>query len=114
LSEHIEISTYDLAEDIKEIAYKMVDLEDAFIDLCFKDGSIQGITAGETKQYIRYIANTRWTQLGFSGTLYSVDSNPLSWLDWVINGKEHTNFFEARPTDYSKASLTEGDETEGW
>jgi ribonucleoside-diphosphate reductase beta chain len=64
------------------------------------------------KNYIRYIANSRWTQLGFSGTLYEDNKvNPLEWLDWVINAVEHTNFFEARPTEYSKGTLTndEGD-----
>ena len=37
---------------------------------------------------------------------YKIKENPLSWLDWVINGVEHTNFFENRATEYSKGSIT--------
>ena len=31
-------------------------------------------------------------------------SNPLTWLDTMLNGVEHMNFFEGRATEYSKAS----------
>jgi ribonucleoside-diphosphate reductase beta chain len=87
-------------------AKDMVELEDKFIDLCFAMGDIEGLSAADMKQYIRYITNKRWTQLGFDGTLYGeVSENPLKWLDWVINGQEHTNFFEAKPTEYTKASV---------
>lgn len=97
----------NIEEDVSKIAFKMVELEDKFIDLCFKEGGIEGLTASEVKSYIRFIANKRWHQLGFKGYLYELNKeNPLKWLDWVINGVEHTSFFEARPTDYSKASLT--------
>lgn len=101
---------------LRGVASKMVELEDAFIDLCFKDHeeAIQGITPEEVKQYIRFIANRRWQQLGFEGELYPDQKNPLEWLDWVINGKEHTNFFEARPTDYSKGTLTGTDDEIEW
>lgn len=97
----------DFELDIVRVADRMVLLEDAFIDLCFSQGGIQGLTADEVKKYIRFIANKRWTQLGFSGSLYEDSKeNPLEWLDWVVNGVEHTNFFEARSTEYSKGALT--------
>jgi len=35
-----------------------------------------------------------------------IDDNPLTWLDEILNGVEHTNFFENRVTEYSKASTT--------
>jgi ribonucleoside-diphosphate reductase beta chain len=35
-----------------------------------------------------------------------IDTNPLPWLDEILNGVEHTNFFENRVTEYSKASTT--------
>ena len=115
LLEHPEISTYDLREDIRTIATKMIALEDAFVDLCFGNGGITGITPEEIKYYIRFIAQKRWEQLGFNGQLGQYNGgNPLPWLDWVVNGTEHTNFFEARPTEYSKGSLTDDDEDAGW
>ena len=32
------------------------------------------------------------------------NKNPLTWLDTMLNGVEHMNFFEGRATEYSKAS----------
>jgi ribonucleoside-diphosphate reductase beta chain len=37
---------------------------------------------------------------------YQVEKNPLPWLDHIINGVEHTNFFESRATEYAKGALT--------
>jgi ribonucleoside-diphosphate reductase beta chain len=64
---------------------------------------VEGLTAQEVKQYIRYIADRRLIQLGLSG-IYHVSKNPLPWLDEMLNAVEHTNFFENRATEYSKAS----------
>ena len=36
--------------------------------------------------------------------IYDVKENPLKWLDTMLNGVEHMNFFEGRATEYSKAS----------
>jgi ribonucleoside-diphosphate reductase beta chain len=33
-----------------------------------------------------------------------VTENPLPWLQSLLSGVEHANFFEARATEYSKAS----------
>ena len=44
-------------------------------------------------------------QLGLN-QLYHVSKNPLPWLDEMLNAVEHTNFFENRATEYSKASTT--------
>ncbi len=33
-----------------------------------------------------------------------MEANPLPWLDAMLNGVEHTNFFENRATEYSKAA----------
>ena len=38
--------------------------------------------------------------------LYRIEKNPLPWLDEMLNAAEHTNFFENRATEYSKASTT--------
>jgi hypothetical protein len=36
--------------------------------------------------------------------IYRVVANPLPWLDAMLNGAEHTNFFENRSTEYSRAA----------
>jgi ribonucleoside-diphosphate reductase beta chain len=55
------------------------------------------------KQYIRYIGDRRLTQLGLQ-PIYRIEANPLPWMDAMLNGVEHANFFENRATEYSRAS----------
>jgi len=81
----------------------IIDHEDAFIDLTFELGGVEGLTADQVKAYIRYIADRRLTQLGMQ-PIYRVAKNPLPWMDEMLNGAEHANFFEARATEYSKAA----------
>ena len=81
-----------------------VELEDKFIDLAYEMGEIEGLSKEEVKQYIRYIADRRLLQLGLK-TNFKVKENPLPWLEWVLNGADHTNFFENRVTEYEVAGL---------
>ncbi len=105
ISENKHIWTPDLQQTLLSACRDMVALEDAFIDTCFGKGTIPGLTAEQVKQYIRYIADRRLGDLGLD-PLYNV-SNPLGWLDVMINAKEHTNFFENRATEYSKGTIVE-------
>mgnify|MGYP006448529497 CR=1 FL=1 len=38
--------------------------------------------------------------------LYNIEKNPLPWMDEMLNAVEHTNFFEGRATEYSRAATT--------
>ena len=107
IQENPEIDTPELRSQIVKIAREMVSHEDAFIDLAFEMGPVQGLDAGQVKQYIRYIADRRLVQLGLV-PIYNVVENPLPWIDEMTAGVEHSNFFEARSTEYSKAA-TEGE-----
>ncbi|WP_321395410.1 ribonucleotide-diphosphate reductase subunit beta [Emcibacter sp.] len=103
VKENSEIWTDELQADLTDACRTIVEHEDAFIDLAFELGDIEGLTAAEVKNYIRYIADRRLSQLGLS-PIYYVGNNPLPWMDEILNGIEHTNFFENRATEYSKAS----------
>ena len=103
IQENIDLSTDDFKAEIYQACREMVDLEDRFLDLVFKQGDIPGLTKKEMQQYIRYIADRRLLQLGLK-TNYNVKENPLNWLDDVL-GVEHQNFFEGRATTYMKAGL---------
>lgn len=105
IDENKRIWKNDLKAEIYQAAIDMVDLEDKFIELAFKQGGIEGLTQDGVKQYIRYIADRRLLQLGLKPK-FKVKENPLTWLDWILNGVEHTNFFENRATEYSKGALT--------
>ena len=103
IDENQEIWTEDLQRDLYKACETIVTHEDAFIDLAFEQGGIEGLEAEEVKAYIRYIADRRLSQLGLQ-PIYRSEKNPLPWLDVMLNGVEHTNFFENRATEYSKAA----------
>jgi ribonucleoside-diphosphate reductase beta chain len=89
--------------DIVENCRTVVALEDTFIDLAFEAGEVKGMTPDDIKAYIRFIADWRLRQLHLP-ELYGVKENPLPWLQSMLSGVEHANFFEARSTEYSKAA----------
>lgn len=90
-------------ERVKEIALKMVDLEDKFIDLAYGLFEPENLPKEDVKKYIRYIADRRLIAMGIKG-VFKVKKNPLPWVDGML-GVTHTNFFEQRVTDYAKGSL---------
>ena len=104
-AEHPRIVDDSFKQEIYDMARNVVKLEDKFIDLAYKLDGIQGLSGEEVKQYIRYIADRRLLQLGLK-TNFKVKDNPLPWLEWVLNGADHTNFFENRVTEYEVAGLT--------
>ncbi len=95
--------TKSVADDIVDCCKTVVGLEDKFIDLAFSAGEIQGMTPDNIKAYIRFIADWRLRQLGLP-EVYQAKENPLPWLQSMLSGVEHANFFEARSTEYSKAA----------
>ncbi|MBA4211198.1 MAG: ribonucleotide-diphosphate reductase subunit beta [Parvibaculum sp.] len=103
VDENPEIWTDKLQQDIYKACETIIHHEDAFIDLAFEMGGVEGLSAQEVKDYIRYIADRRLVQLNLQ-PIYRTERNPLPWMDEMLNGIEHTNFFENRATEYSKAS----------
>ena len=98
--------------EIYTIATKMTELEDKFIDLSFAMGEMPDLTADDVKKYIRYICDRRLISLGLKG-IWKVKTNPLPWVEEMINAPTHGNFFENRVTDYAKGAIT-GDWQEVW
>jgi len=92
-----------VADDIVDCCKTVVGMEDRFIDLAFEMGSVQGMTPDDIKTYIRFIADWRLRQLELP-EVYGIKENPLPWLQVLLSGVEHANFFEARATEYSKAA----------
>lgn len=103
IDENRHIWTDELKGTLYRACEEMVQLEDRFIDTCFSMGTVPGLTPEEVKQYIRYTADKKLNDLGLH-KIYNV-TNPLSWLDVMVNAKEHTNFFENRATEYAKGAV---------
>jgi ribonucleoside-diphosphate reductase beta chain len=99
-------------DDVVEAAEAMVNLEEKYIDKMFEMGDIEGIKAGDLKQFIRKRTNEKLTELGYIdlGSYFSYDVKAAANLDWfyhLTGGVTHTDFFAIRPTDYSKAGENE-------
>ncbi|PZW48771.1 ribonucleoside-diphosphate reductase beta chain [Humitalea rosea] len=105
VQENPEIWTEQFRADLYQICSTIVDHEDAFIDLAFELGGVQGLDAESVKRYIRFIADRRLQQLGLE-EMYHIERNPLPWLDEMLNAVEHMNFFEGRATEYSRAATS--------
>lgn len=105
--EHPRIVDDEFKAEIYEMARLSVKLEDKFTDLAYQmgEGKIEGLESDEVKQYVRYITDRRLLQLGMKPN-FKVKENPLPWLEWILNGADHTNFFENRVTEYEVAGLT--------
>ena len=103
IEENSDINIEELQRDLYIACNTMIEHEDAFIDRAFELGNVEGLRAEEVKKYIRYIADIRLNQLKLQ-PIYKIGENPLPWMDEMLNAVEHTNFFENRATEYSKAS----------
>ena len=98
--EHPRIVNDEFKKDLYEMFRTGIKLEDKVIDNAFQMGPVEGLTSEEVKKYIRYIADRRLIQLGLKGN-WKVKKNPVPWLEWVLNGASHKNFFEGTVTDYN-------------
>lgn len=89
---------------IYETATTTVAHEDAFIDLAYKGCDIEGLSAEDTKKYIRYLTDRRLIQLGLKG-IFKVKKNPIIWIEAILNAPTHDNFFEQRVANYEVGGL---------
>lgn len=95
--------------DIHEIIGEAVAVETQFVQEALAS-NLLGINSGEMQQYVHFVADQLLLDLGVS-KLYDA-TNPF---DWMVNlGLQgHTNFFEARNSQYNKAGVgADGDEKE--
>ena len=104
IEENPEVVNDDLKAMAYDTARKVVQMEDAFIDLCFSVGKVSCLNADDLKKYIRYVCDYRMQQLGFKAQ-FGVKSNPIEWMDQVT-GNTFGNFFETTTVQYSKANLS--------
>ena len=103
VEEYPEAWADDLAGEIRQACETIIEHEDAFIDLAFELGEVEGLSPDEVKRYIRFIADRRMTQLGLE-PVFKIGKNPLPWMDEMLNAVEHANFFENRATEYTRGA----------
>ena len=69
IEENPDVWTPQFQKELYEACSTIVEHEDAFIDLAFEMGGIEGLTAAEVKDYIRYIADRRFRSAWSEGRL---------------------------------------------
>ena len=106
--EHPRIVNDDFKASIYQMFRDAVKLEDKVIDLAYEMGNLEGLSAAEVKQYIRYLADRRLIQLGLKPN-FKVKTNPLPWMEEMLSGSSISNFFEKRVTDYNAHGLAGND-----
>lgn len=99
-----EVEIIQLFDIIEALVGRYVEAEHEFLDLVYAMGDQEDLVKGEAKDYISYLGELRKFQIGMI-TASEVRTNPLPWMEWMLTGAKHGNFFEKRITDYSHTGL---------
>ena len=110
MTEHPEFKTKKLVKEIEDAAHLALKLEFDFIDKVFEMGDLENLGREELKNFIRHRVNTKMADLGLKPIIPAeeIDKGALKtmkWFDAVIAGKQQTDFFANRVTNYSKGHL---------
>lgn len=105
LEEKSELNTHELKEDIKQAALLSLKLELDFIDKVYEMGDLDGCSKYDLVSFIKYRVNTKMQDLGYESIVNGIDDasiKRMKWFDSLSAGKQHTDFFASRVTNYSK------------
>jgi ribonucleoside-diphosphate reductase beta chain len=110
MKENPKFKTKKLIKEIENAAQLALQLEFDFIDKVFEMGDLENLGKDELKNFIRHRVNTKMADLGLEPIIPAseIDKGALKtmkWFDAVIAGKQHTDFFANRVTNYSKGHL---------
>ena len=96
--ENPQLWTEEFKREIIDLIMDGVTYEKLYAEDTMPRGML-GMNASLFKQYVEFIANRRFNQIGlpeqFSGVV-----NPFPWMSEVLDLKKEKNFFETRVTEY--------------
>ena len=72
---------------------------------------ILGMNAEMFKEYLQFIANRRFMQIGLAEQYPNVQ-NPFPWMSEVLDLKKEKNFFETRVIEYQTGGTLSWDDEE--
>jgi len=108
IEENPEIKTPELEAAINEAALLSLKLELDFIKKCYELGDLEGCSQYDLEHFIKNRINTKLGDLGYPGIITNIDVTAverMKWFDALSAGKQHTDFFANRVTNYSKGHL---------
>ena len=107
MKEKPELNTPELKEDIRQAALLSLKLELDFIDKVYEMGDLEGCTKYDLVSFIKHRTNTKMADLGYDPVVNDIDMDAIQrmkWFDSLSAGKQHTDFFANRVTNYSKGA----------
>ena len=105
LEEKPELKTPELEAAINEAALLSLQLELDFIDKVYEMGDLEGCPKEDLISFIKHRVNAKMGDLGYRPIVNGIDVNAIErmkWFDHLSAGKQHTDFFANRVTNYSK------------
>ena len=108
IKEKPELKTPELEAAINEAALLSLQLELDFINKAFELGDLEGCSKDDLINFIKNRVNTKLGDLGYKPIIDDIDMNAvdrMKWFDHLSAGKQHTDFFANRVTNYSKGHL---------
>ena len=105
LEEKPELKTPELEAAINEAALLSLKLELDFIEKVYEEGDLEGCSKDDLISFIKHRVNTKMGDLGYRPIVNGIDVKAIErmkWFDHLSAGKQHTDFFANRVTNYSK------------
>lgn len=99
-------------EHIQELRDMMKEAVDTEIEwgMYIVGDKIDGLNKQLIERYIKYLSNDRLNMLGLEPLYPEIDSDPIPWVAKMANSNGiKSDFFEAHPTSYTKASAVKDD-----
>jgi ribonucleoside-diphosphate reductase beta chain len=109
IEENPYLKTKELEAAINEAALLSLKLELDFIDKVFELGDLEGCSKYDLQNFIKNRVNTKLGDLGYNPIITDIDLTAverMKWFDHLSAGKQHTDFFANRVTNYSKGTMT--------
>jgi len=103
------LKTKELEAAINEAALLSLKLELDFIDKVYELGDLEGCSKYDLQNFIKNRVNTKLGDLGYNSIVTDIDMTAverMKWFDALSAGKQHTDFFANRVTNYSKGHMT--------
>jgi ribonucleoside-diphosphate reductase beta chain len=105
LADNPELNTPELKKYVEDAARLSLKLELDFINKVYEMGDLEGCTQYDLTNFIKHRVNTKMKDLGYESIIEDIDEDSvvkMRWFDNLSGGKQHSDFFATRVTNYSK------------
>ena len=105
LADNPELNTPELKKYVEDAAKLSLKLELDFINKVYEMGDLEGCSKYDLINFIKHRVNTKMKDLGYGPIIEDIDEDSvvrMRWFDNLSGGKQHSDFFATRVTNYAK------------